>query len=133
MDASPQRRLLVVDDSLTVRNLLSFQLSRLGNVIIDKAEHGVDALAKIEEASYDLLLIDINMPVMDGLKLIATVRAMDATRNVPIIVVTTRGQEQDRQRAMDLGADAYIAKPVNAVNLLDVANRLLAASSAPPR
>ena len=120
------KRLLIVDDSPTVRKLLAFHLKRIPNVSIQQAEHGVDALAKLEETAYDLLVVDINMPVLDGLKLVSAVRSNERTKDIPIVIATTRGQDVDRKKAMDLGADAYIVKPVNGTNLIDITTRLLA-------
>lgn len=121
-----KKRLLVVDDSPTMRNLLTFHLKRIPNIHIIEAENGVDALAKLQEATYDLIVTDINMPVMDGLKLISAVRSDAKTKDIPIIIITTKGQEEDRKRGLELGADAYIAKPINSINLIDVTTRLLA-------
>lgn len=120
-----KKRLLVVDDSPTMRNLLTFHLKRIPNIHILEAENGVDALAKLQEASYDLIVTDINMPVMDGLKLISAVRSDARSKDIPIIIITTKGQEEDRKRGLELGADAYIAKPINSINLIDVTTRLL--------
>ena len=120
-----KKRLLVVDDSPTMRNLLTFHLKRIPNIHILEAENGVDALAKLQETSFDLIVTDINMPVMDGLKLISAVRSDGRTKDIPIIIITTKGQEEDRKRGLELGADAYIAKPINSINLIDVTTRLL--------
>jgi len=120
-----KKRLLVVDDSPTMRNLLTFHLKRIPNIHILEAENGVDALAKLQEGSYDLIVTDINMPVMDGLKLISAVRSDAKNKDIPIIIITTKGQEEDRKRGLELGADAYIAKPINSINLIDVTTRLL--------
>lgn len=120
-----KKRLLVVDDSPTMRNLLTFHLKRIPNINILEAENGVDALAKLQESAFDLIVTDINMPVMDGLKLISAVRSEGKTKDIPIIIITTKGQEEDRKRGLELGADAYIAKPINSINLIDVTTRLL--------
>lgn len=120
-----KKKLLVVDDSPTMRNLLTFHLKRIPNIQIQEAENGVDALGKLQEATFDLIVTDINMPVMDGLKFISAVRGEPRTKDVPIIIITTKGQDEDRKRGLELGADAYIAKPINSINLIDVTTRLL--------
>ncbi|HEY0880929.1 MAG TPA: response regulator, partial [Archangium sp.] len=73
----------------------------------------------------DLVLTDINMPVLDGLKLIAHLRADTANDGLPIIVITTESAEEDRERAMKLGASAYLIKPVKAQEVLDTVKNLL--------
>ncbi|MFN7972230.1 MAG: response regulator [Acidobacteriota bacterium] len=120
-----KKKLLVVDDSPTMRNLLTFHLKRIPNIQIQEAENGVDALGKLQEGAFDLIVTDINMPVMDGLKFISAVRGEAKTKDLPIIIITTKGQDEDRKRGLELGADAYIAKPINSINLIDVTTRLL--------
>ena len=103
---------LVVEDSPTMRQLISFSLRRFPDCRIVEAVDGADALRRIAYDEIDFVLTDINMPIMDGLKLVALLRANASTRNMPIIIITTEGAEKDRQRGLELGADAYISKPV---------------------
>ncbi|MCZ6832368.1 MAG: response regulator [Acidobacteria bacterium] len=103
---------LVVEDSPTMRQLISFSLRRFPDCRIVEAVDGADALRRMAYDEIDLVLTDINMPIMDGLKLVALLRANASTRNMPIIIITTEGAEEDRQRGLELGADAYISKPV---------------------
>ncbi len=105
---------LVVEDSPTMRQLISFSLRRFPDCRIVEAVDGADALRRMAYDEIDLVLTDINMPIMDGLKLVALLRANASTRNMPIIIITTEGAEEDRQRGLELGADAYISKPVEA-------------------
>lgn len=118
---------LVVEDSPTMRQLLTYALMRLGDIEVLEAEDGLDALRKLaaRAAPVELVITDINMPNLDGLKLIARLRADDATRDVPIVVITTDSGEGDRERAMSLGATSYIEKPLQAPKVLEVARRLL--------
>ena len=98
---------LVVEDSPTMRQLISFSLKRFKNAKIIEAVDGVDALKKLSGPDkIDLILTDINMPVMDGLKLVALVRQNNQLRNIPIIIITTEGAEEDRERGLALGANA---------------------------
>ncbi len=124
---------LVVEDSPTMRQLLTYALMRLGDIEVVEAEDGLDALRKLaaRTAPVDLVITDINMPNLDGLKLIARLRADDATRDVPIVVITTDSGEGDRERAMNLGATSYIEKPLQAPKVLEVARRLLGREPAP--
>jgi two-component system chemotaxis response regulator CheY len=105
---------LVVEDSPTMRQLISFSLRRFPDCRIVEAVDGADALRRMAYDEIDFVLTDINMPIMDGLKLVALLRANANTRNMPIIIITTEGAEEDRQRGLELGADAYISKPVEA-------------------
>jgi two-component system chemotaxis response regulator CheY len=120
-----QKRILIVEDSPTMRQLLVFALRRLKNVEIVEAQDGMDGLRKISSDHFDLALIDINMPVMDGLKLISLIRGEDGLKAMPIIVITTEGAREDRERALALGADEYLTKPIQANKVLQVAKSLL--------
>jgi two-component system chemotaxis response regulator CheY len=119
------KRVLIVDDSPTMRQLLAFALKRLPGVVISEAANGVDGLKKITGERFDLIFTDINMPVMDGLKLVSLVRKDAALNNIPIVVISTEGAEEDRNRAFALGANDYITKPVQSPQVQEVARRLL--------
>lgn len=116
---------LIVEDSPTMRQLLAFSLRRLKECRIIEAVDGVDALKKLTTERVDLVITDINMPMMDGLKLISLIRGNARTRSVPIIIVTTEGAEEDRKRGLALGANAYIAKPIQPSELLKTVASLL--------
>jgi len=120
-----RQRILIVEDSPTMRQLLVFALKRLKNVEIVEAQDGMDGLRKISSDHFDLALIDINMPVMDGLKLISLIRGEDSLKEIPIVVITTEGAKEDRDRAMVLGANEYLTKPIQANRVLAVARSLL--------
>jgi two-component system chemotaxis response regulator CheY len=121
-----RQRILIVEDSPTMRQLLVFALRRLACVDIVEAQDGMDGLRKLASDRFDLALIDINMPVMDGLKLIGLMRSEDSLREVPVVVITTEGAEQDRERALRLGANEYLTKPIQANRVLAVVRDLLA-------
>jgi two-component system chemotaxis response regulator CheY len=120
-----RQRILIVEDSPTMRQLLVFALRRLPAVDIVEAQDGMDGLRKLSSDHFDLALIDINMPVMDGLKLIGLMRGEDGLREVPVVVITTEGAEQDRERALRLGANEYLTKPIQANRVLAVVRGLL--------
>ena len=120
-----RQRILIVEDSPTMRQLLVFALRRLRGVDIVEAQDGMDGLRKLASDRFDLALIDINMPVMDGLKLIGLMRGEESLRDVPVVVITTEGAAQDRERALRLGATEYLTKPIQANRVLDVARSLL--------
>lgn len=119
-------RALVVDDSLALRRSVMYALQRLGDVVCIEAGDGAEAIKKLSAGTFDLVLTDINMPLLDGLKLISHIRADPAISQLPIIVITTESAEADRERALKLGADAYLVKPVKAQDVLDAVQNLLA-------
>ncbi len=116
---------LVVEDSPTMRQLISFSLKRIRNARIVEAGNGVDALKKVAETKFDLIIADINMPLMDGLKLLSILRKDPVYSTVPVIIVTTEGAEADRERGLKLGANAYLPKPVQTSELLKTIKELL--------
>lgn len=116
---------LVVEDSPTMRQLIVFALKRIRGLKITEANDGVDGLKKISSDKFDLILTDINMPIMDGLKLVSLVRNDPAHKDVPIVIITTEGAIEDKDRAMAIGANDYITKPIQTTKIIEVAKRLL--------
>ena len=116
---------LVVEDSPTMRQMVVFALRRIPSLSCIEAEDGVDALRKLQAETVDIIVTDINMPMMDGLKLIGMVRKDDRHKDVPIIVVTTEGASEDRERGLALGADAYLVKPIDASAVVAKVEELL--------
>jgi two-component system chemotaxis response regulator CheY len=116
---------LIVDDSGAMRKQLAYALQRLGGVNTVEATDGADAWRKLSSAAFDIVLTDINMPLLDGLKLVALVRAGGPHQRIPIVVITTEGAEADRRRAMSLGASAYLVKPVQATQVVEAVRALL--------
>lgn len=105
------KHILIVDDSKTIRNLVSFILKKEGYKVT-MAEDGLDGLEKLYAADdIDLVISDINMPNMDGFTFIRTVREQEAYRNLPIVVLSTEGQEKDIKQGISLGANLYMVKP----------------------
>lgn len=118
-------KVLIVEDSPTMRQLISFALKRLRGIRIVEANDGVDGLKKLASDSFDLIFTDINMPVMDGLKLVSLVRNDPNNQHIPIVIITTEGAQEDRERALSLGASDYITKPIQPNRILDVTRSLL--------
>jgi len=108
-----------------MRQLIAFALKRIRGVRIVEANDGVDGLKKLSAERFDLILTDINMPIMDGLKLVSLVRNDANYRSIPIVVITTEGAQEDRERALALGANDYITKPIQPTKILEVAKNLL--------
>ena len=121
--------ILVVEDSPTMRQLISFAMKRIPNARVIEATDGVDALKKLSSDKIDLILADINMPVMDGLKLVSLVRGNPVFKDIPIIMVTTEGAEEDRKRAIAIGANAYLPKPIQTQELLKLVTTFLSGQS----
>jgi two-component system chemotaxis response regulator CheY len=116
---------LIVEDSPTMRQLISFSLKRIQNAKIMEASDGVDALKKLSEGKFHLIIADINMPMMDGLKLLSIIRKDPQYNNVPVIIVTTEGAVADREKGMKLGANAYLSKPIQTNDLVKTVKDLL--------
>jgi len=109
--------IMVVDDSLTVRKITSRILSRAGYQVLT-ATDGVDALEKMQEFTPDVMILDIEMPRMDGFALVRELRRVPATENLPIIMITSRTANKHREYAMQLGVNTYLGKPYQEDELL---------------
>lgn len=118
-------KVLIVEDSPTMRQLISFALKRIREIRIIEASDGVDGLKKLAAEKFDLIFTDINMPIMDGLKLVSLLRNDVNYKETPIIVITTEGAQEDRERALALGANDYITKPIQPNKILDIARSML--------
>lgn len=108
-----------------MRQLIVFALHRLRELEVVEADDGVDAMRKLAGAKFDIVVTDINMPIMDGLKLVKRIRSDEVHKNVPIIIITTEGSQEDRSRALALGANAYITKPIQAPQVIAKVKELL--------
>ena len=115
---------LVVDDSAAMRRQLGFALERIGLHAVE-SQDGADAWRRLQGSPVDIIVTDINMPVLDGLKLIALVRAAGSHRRTPVVVITTEGADADRRRAVSLGANGYLVKPVQSQQVVELVKQLL--------
>ncbi|MGZ5064219.1 MAG: Hpt domain-containing protein [Usitatibacter sp.] len=113
---------MVVDDSLTVRKITGRMLAREGYEVAS-AKDGVDALQQLQDMKPDLILLDVEMPRMDGFEFARNVRADEATRNIPIIMITSRTADKHRNHAMELGVNEYMGKPYQEEQLLALIKR----------
>ena len=104
------KHILIVDDSKTVRNLVAFIMKKEG-FKVTVAEEGLDGLEKLYSSTYDLVISDVNMPRMDGFTFVRTVREQETYRDLPIVILSTEGQEHDIQEGLSLGANLYMVKP----------------------
>ena len=108
-----------------MRQLVTFSLKRIRDARIVEATDGVDALKKMADEKFNLIIADINMPLMDGLKLLSIIRKEPAYSAIPVIIVTTEGADVDKEKGMKLGANAYLTKPIQTNALLSKVKELL--------
>lgn len=116
--------IMVTDDSVTVRRVSTRLLERQGYEVVT-AKDGIDAIAVLEDHQPDLMLLDIEMPRMDGYEVAMHVRREERLRNIPIIMITSRTGEKHRERAFDIGVNAYMGKPFQEGELLTAIRELL--------
>ncbi|KAF7277641.1 hypothetical protein GWI33_002945 [Rhynchophorus ferrugineus] len=115
---------MVVDDSVTVRKVTSRLLERHGYDVVT-AKDGVDAIEKLTQISPDVMLLDIEMPRMDGFEVANYVRHDSQHQTLPIIMITSRTGEKHRERAFSLGVSEYMGKPFQEVDLIANLDRIL--------
>jgi chemosensory pili system protein ChpA (sensor histidine kinase/response regulator) len=116
---------MVVDDSITMRKVNSRVLESVGIEAIT-AKDGQDAVEQLQDRIPNIMLLDVEMPRMDGYQLAKYVRSDARLRQVPIIMITSRSGQKHRDRAMQAGANAYLTKPYREPDLIETVNRLLA-------
>ena len=118
--------ILVVDDSPTVVKFVSFSLKNGGYNVVTACD-GMDAIEKISNMSedVDLVITDLNMPNLDGYRLIQTLRQNEKHQKTPIIILTSETEEEDRRQGMEVGADSYLVKPFKSSLLLSEVARYL--------
>ena len=117
-------RMLTVDDSPSVRKLVEFTLKAKG-IQVGSAGDGQEALEMMAKEKFDAIILDINMPRMNGLTFLEKIRSDGAYASIPVIMLTTEGQEEDKDKAVSLGATAYIVKPFKPTQLLGLVEKIL--------
>jgi two-component system chemotaxis response regulator CheY len=118
------RKILIVDDAVSMRQMVSFTLKQGGYAVIE-AEHGQDALNKLQGNPVDLVITDLNMPVMDGITLIQNVRKMPSMKSKPILMLTTEGLASKKEQGKAAGATGWIVKPFDPDKLLQTLAKVL--------
>ncbi|NNJ97998.1 MAG: response regulator [Gammaproteobacteria bacterium] len=125
-DKSEERTIMVVDDSITIRKVTARMLERNGvNVLL--AKDGIDATNQLLDIKPDLMLLDIEMPRMDGFELATYIRNDDRLKDLPIIMITSRTGEKHKEKAMEIGVNQYLGKPYQEEELLKHINKILQA------
>ncbi len=117
--------ILVVDDNLVVQRVVELTLRKAGYDVTTLSQPR-DVLKVLEEESFDLVILDINMPDMDGISLLSAIRGQENGQRIPVIMFTASSWDDDRRRAESAGADAYITKPISSNDLCDVVEETLA-------
>jgi CheY-like chemotaxis protein len=112
-----QKKILIVDDAKTARLMAKMSVGR-GAYQVITAQDGLEAVHKASSELPDLILMDVVMPVVDGFEATRMLRATAATKHIPVIMVTTRGEEVNIQRGYEVGCNAYLTKPFNPVELM---------------
>lgn len=126
------KRILVVDDSSMIRALFRQSLAAGKDYRVREARNGQEALDAIAaEGEPDLIFLDVNMPVMDGLEFLATSAGAGLVERVPVVIVSTEGREEDVQRGLDAGARAYLRKPFNPGALVPLVEKLTGSANGP--
>lgn len=118
--------ILIVEDSPTMRSLLTTSLEELGGQVkVTQVASGFEALRYLPREQYDLIVTDINMPDINGLELVSFVKSNSSYRDIPLIIVSTESSDRDRDKGLELGADAYLVKPFEPDELRDLVRELL--------
>jgi two-component system, chemotaxis family, chemotaxis protein CheY len=119
------KKILVVDDSATIRRMVMTALRAVANVEFDQAGTGLEAIERLAVAPVDLVVLDLNMPDVHGLEVLRFIRAHESFRDLPVIVLTTRGDEESRVAAEREGATLYMTKPFTPDALMPAVKELL--------
>ena len=121
------KKILIVDDSEMVRNYHYYILKNAGFIVLSAID-GADGLEKVYQfPDIDLIVTDINMPNMDGYSMVERIREDKALEDIPIVIISTESEAQDKQRGFDAGADVYIVKPIEPNALIENIKLLLGA------
>ncbi|MBC7320422.1 response regulator [bacterium] len=118
------KSILIVDDAVSMRGLVAMTLRNAGYEVIE-ASDGKDALKKLETKRVNLIITDLNMPNMDGITLIKTLKSMPTFKLIPIVMLTTESQAEKKLEGQKAGAKAWIVKPFKPDTLLDVVRKII--------
>ena len=118
-------RILVVDDFPTMRRIVRNLLKELGFANVDEAEDGAVALAALKAQKFDFVVCDINMPNMNGFEFLKAVRADDALKHIPVLMVTAEARKEDIVLAAQTGASGYIVKPFTKATLEEKVQKIV--------
>jgi two-component system chemotaxis response regulator CheY len=120
-----ERHALIIEDSPTMRQLISFSLRRIADLELIEAENGAQALEILRERQVDLILLDLRMPVMGGFSFLERFAELQLAKKPPVVVITTEGDQESVERAKEYGVNAYITKPVQSTDMALIIEELL--------
>ena len=116
---------MIIEESPSTQQLLGFALARIGGLEIHRAQSGIEALRRLTEQHFDLIITNIDPPLMGGVKLLRGIRKDPNHRNVRVVAVSAMEGDEERERVLSLGADECLAMPLHAQAVIDSVKRLL--------
>jgi len=119
------KKILIAEDSAVMRSLIGATVAAMGDYDVIETPNGFEALRVLPKAMVDLVITDINMPDINGLELINFIRSNANYKNLPVVIVSTEGSEKDRERGINLGANAYLVKPFVPEDLQNIIKEFL--------
>jgi DNA-binding response OmpR family regulator len=120
-------RILVAEDDTVTSSLILFRLKREPGYEVQHVKDGLDALNALEQQSFDLAVLDVQMPGLDGFGVLSRIRENPELQSIPVIMLTSLGEEKDIVRGLEIGANDYMVKPFSPAELIARVRRLLAA------
>ena len=126
MNSDLKRRILIVDDSRTMRRMVATALANLEQCKFEEAANGLEAIERLVQGPADLMILDLNMPEIHGIDVLKFVRSRPVYESMPVVVLTTKGEESSQKEAMAAGASLYLTKPFSLKELEAKVRGLLA-------
>ena len=123
--------ILVVDDSKVMRDMIVACLRALHDTRFTHASSGLEAIERLSLTAFELMVLDLNMPDIGGIEVLEFVRGQDTLRRLPVLIVTTRGDDQSRERVLQAGATAFLAKPFTPDSIIAEVRAILAELAGP--
>ena len=125
MTAEQENKILIVDDSRTIRRMIAKSLAKIHRTTFEEAENGLEAIERLVLGPVSLMVLDLNMPEMHGIEVLKFVRSRPAYKSMPVVVLTTRGDDVSQADALAAGASLYLTKPFSPQELENKVRQLL--------
>ena len=125
LQAAPMSAILVVDDSKVMRDMIVACLRAIPGTSFTHASSGLEAIERLSLMRFDVVVLDLNMPDIGGIEVLEFVRGQDVLRSLPILIVTTRGDDQSRDRVLQAGANGFLAKPFTPDSIIAAVRAIL--------
>ena len=125
MTAEQENKILIVDDSRTIRRMIAKSLANIHRTTFEEAENGLEAIERLVLGPVSLMVLDLNMPEMHGIEVLKFVRSRPAYKSMPVVVLTTRGDDASQADALAAGASLYLTKPFSPQELENKVRQLL--------